>query len=189
MQTARIYNFPLSPYARTQLLLLYYYYTVSSTIKMLICMKVTNSLKYFMKNMSQFFHVLKKEKSANLKWLNDLCCVYFGAEFKVMGECCWLKEGCKADSNSDRNEQFRLSWCDLFLRSKYNQKIPNLNPPTRQYSTAIPQAGLDPLMRQVWTPGRMFGNNFMVDLKHSVAFLWIHQKGTLTIKSLCTLTS
>lgn len=64
------------------------------------------------------------------------------------------------------------------------KEILNLSPPTRQYSTAIPQAGLDPLMRQFWTPGRMFGNNFMVD-----PFLWIHQKGTLTIKSLCTLTS
>lgn len=64
------------------------------------------------------------------------------------------------------------------------KEILNLSPPTRQYSTAIPQAGLDPLMRQFWTPGRMFGNNFMVD-----PFLWIHQKGTLTIKSLCTLMS
>lgn len=34
---------------------------------------------------------------------------YFGAEFEIMGECCWLKEGCKTDGNSDRNEQCRLS--------------------------------------------------------------------------------
>lgn len=40
-------------------------------------MKVTNSLKYFMKNMSQFFHVIKKEKSANL------------TEFRVQSSRSW----------------------------------------------------------------------------------------------------